>query len=86
MAESVDCPSCAAARTNALSGAYHASCRACQVRALATGLPFFLSRDAGTMTQGYRDALRSVFGADGVKDGHAAVKAEWERIAALRGA
>lgn len=78
------CPSCAAASVSAVSGAYHSNCQGCQVRSIAHGMQFFDSRQAGAMTAGYRAALRAVFGPDRVKDGHAAVKAEWARLDGLR--
>lgn len=86
MSEPKPCPSCAAASASAESGAYHAHCLGCQARSLAQGMAFFGSQQAGAMTPEYRAALRAVFGPDGARDGHAAVKAEWARLEALRAA
>ena len=86
MTDLLPCPGCAAASASADSGAYHAHCPGCQVRSIAQGMAFFGSAQAGAMTAEYRAALRAVFGPDGVKAGHAAVKAEWTRLEALRAA
>lgn len=76
------CPDCTAATTNPHWGGYHATCRGCQVRALATGPAFWESSGSGAMTPSYRKALETTFGADW-KAGHAEVKAEHERIKKL---
>jgi hypothetical protein len=59
-------------------------CRVCQTRELANGIAFFNSTQAGALTPEYRAQLLAIFG-EGWKDGHAAVKAEKQRLDNLKG-
>lgn len=70
-----DCPACAEAQRNPLTGMYQAGCKECSARALASSPSHFLAAQAGKILPTYRDALRAVFG-DEWKAGHARVK-EW---------
>lgn len=77
------CLDCTAAQTNTNWGGYHAKCPECKVRALAGGMAFFASSQERRITPAYRAALHTLFG-DDADAGHAQVKKEYERIAALR--
>ncbi|GKS73684.1 hypothetical protein AVME950_02330 [Acidovorax sp. SUPP950] len=78
------CPDCAQAQTSKHWGGFRAHCKGCTVRALATGPAFWESRCASQITPGYRAALVSAFGEDGVQAGHQAVKTEYERNQAMK--
>ncbi len=78
------CPSCARAHTDARCAMYHAGCRGCSIRALANGPPFFEAARAGQITPAYRTALVALLGDEDWMAGHQAVKAEHERLKALK--
>lgn len=76
------CPNCTHARTKAHWPGFTASCRGCQVRALACGPAFFHATQAAQITPAYRAALQTLLG-DDWQAGHAEVKAEHARLKAL---
>lgn len=79
------CPDCTAAATSPAWGGYHAKCQGCRARALASGMAFFTAKTEQRITPAYRAALHAIFG-DDADAGHAQVKKEYDRIAALRNA
>lgn len=79
------CTACQAAQTRPHSPLYHANCRGCKVRALATGPQFWASNQAGALTSAYRAELAAAFGAEGAAEAHTEVKAENARLRALQG-
>lgn len=80
----MSCPDCLQAQTAPDWGGFHAKCRGCQVRALATSLSFWRSSRAGVITREYRAALELVFGG-AWQTGHTEVLAERKRLQAIRG-
>lgn len=77
------CPACEAAQTDRTCGLYHADCRGCSIRSLATGLLYWRSARAGKLEPSYAAALQRLFG-DDWQAGHKLVKAEAARLAAMR--
>lgn len=61
---------------------YHANCRGCKVRSVASGPAFFTSIQANAITPAYRGILRQLFG-EGWPAAHDDVKAEHQRIASM---
>jgi hypothetical protein len=59
---SADCPSCAAALADPLSGAYHSDCRECQARALSHSPVYWASMLARKFRGDYAEALRRIAG------------------------
>ena len=82
-ADGFDCHYCAMARERWDWPMYFRTCRGCAIRALANGLEFFNSREAGRMLPAYQQSLRANFG-DAWQEAHEEVKAEFERVQALR--
>lgn len=79
----MSCPDCQKSHEVRDWAGYHAACRGCKVRALASGICFWQSSRAGVITREYRAALEQVFGADW-KTGHTEVLAEHRRLQAMR--
>ncbi len=79
------CHYCAMARERWDWPMYFSTCWGCAIRALANSLEFFDSRKAGRMLPAYQQSLRANFG-DAWKEAHEEVKAEFERVQALRDA
>lgn len=79
------CDYCVRAQSDPGCPLYRAHCRGCQVRSIATGPAFWQSEQDGKLTPAYRQALERVFLGDW-KTAHAEIKAEAERIRALRAA
>ncbi len=79
------CPHCAAAQTQPNYGREDATCRGCQVRALANGPQFWRSLQDRQRTPSYQGELVAVFGEEGAAAGHQAVKTEYQRLKKLRG-
>jgi hypothetical protein len=80
---SADCPSCAAALADPLSGAYHSDCRECQARALSNSPGYWASMLARKFRGDYAEALRRIAGPDRAQQEalHRDVKAWAGRIA-----
>ena len=74
----MNCPACEAAQENPATGLYKHDCHECKARALANGQAMFDSQKKGYMTKEYKAALTALFGAEGLDQGHKAVK-EWSR-------
>jgi hypothetical protein len=74
-----DCFACQLADKNPRTGAYRGACVECAARALANGPVYFDADRAGALTQAYRAALVSVFGADW-KAGHERVRVWAKKI------
>lgn len=62
---------------------YHAECHGCKVRALAHGPSYHASMLANSITPGYRNALRAMFGEDW-RAAHEEVKAEHQRLKEMK--
>lgn len=77
------CPACEAAKTEPHPGLLHAQCRGCMVRALASSPVLFDAHQHGRFTPAYRKELEKL-NPDHWKASHAEVKAEFERIQALK--
>lgn len=77
------CAACEAAKADRHSGRYQADCPSCQVRGLAKSMGFYQSQRQGVLMRNYRRALHSMFKGD-VARGHELVKAEAERLKALK--
>ena len=75
------CTACAAAQRDRHSAHYRNSCLGCQTRALAKSMTFFHAKRRGSISHEYRNALLAIFG--DVTSGHAAVKAEADRLEAM---
>lgn len=73
----MSCPDCTAAATNPTWGGYHADCQGCETRALAQA-PYFIRE------QFYAHVLATQ-GARAMTETKKRVKAEYERIQALKG-
>lgn len=84
MADVTSCPACVAAITNPFSPQQNSGCRGCRVRALASGMEFFASSSAGSLTPAYRAALTTQLGAVDIAAAHEEVKTEHARIKALQ--
>lgn len=82
-ADGSGCHYCAMARERWDWPMYFRTCRGCAIRALANGLEFFNARKAGRMLPAYQQSLRANFG-DAWQAAHEEVKAEYERVQALR--
>ena len=82
-ADGSGCHYCAMARERWDFPMYFRTCRGCAVRALANSFDFFSSRKARRMLPAYQQALRASFG-DAWQASHEEVKAEYERIQALK--
>lgn len=78
-----DCYYCALARGRWDWPMYFRTCRGCAIRELANSFDFFDSLKAGRMLPAYQQSLRANFG-DAWKEAHEEVKAEYERVQALR--
>lgn len=77
------CHYCAMARERWDWPMYFSACRGCAIRGLANSLEFFNSRKAGRMLPAYQQSLRANFG-DAWQTAHEEVKAEYDRVQALR--
>lgn len=73
----MSCPDCTAAATNPTWGGYHADCRGCEIRAAAVA-------PQHARTAHYCHIFEHE-GAAGLAEFKARVKAEYERIQALKG-
>ncbi|MDE1999128.1 MAG: hypothetical protein KGI52_09405 [Burkholderiales bacterium] len=82
-ADGSGCHYCAMARERWDWPMYFRTCRGCAIRALANSFDFFDSRKAGRMLPAYQQSLRANFG-DAWQTAHEEVKAEYERVQALR--
>jgi hypothetical protein len=76
---------CAAATTQADYPLYDANCKTCTVRAMAHGLPFWQSKEAGALVPAYTSAMQAAFGSEW-RVWHDRVKVESERIVKARAA
>jgi hypothetical protein len=79
------CMNCAAATTQADYPLYDANCKTCTVRAMAHGLPFWQSKEAGALIPAYTSAMQAAFGSEW-RVWHEKVKAESARITEARAA
>lgn len=74
-----NCPACAMAESNPLTGMYRACCSQCKARALASGPELHAAVQAGDMTPEYKQALQRLFG-DDWEAAHLRVKAWKKRL------
>jgi hypothetical protein len=77
------CANCQAAQQRADYPLYDAACKTCTVRAFAHGLPFWQSKQEGTLLPAYINAMASAFGSEW-RVWHEKVKVESDRIQARR--
>lgn len=79
------CEYCATAAAKADYPLYQAKCKTCTVRAMAHGLPFWQSKQDGSLVPAYVEGMAAAFGSDW-RVWHEKVKAESERIQKARAA
>lgn len=79
------CDYCQKANADPIYPLYQAACKTCTVRAMAHGLPFWQSKEAGALVPAYTSAMQAAFGSEW-RVWHDRVKVESERIAKARAA
>lgn len=58
------CEYCQAALAKPDYALYQAACKTCTVRAMAHGLPFWQSKEAGALVPAYTSAMQAAFGTE----------------------